>query len=43
MKTKFYEKYVAPDLEVVSISVEAGFEVSSNMEDPWEDSTEEWG
>jgi hypothetical protein len=43
MKTKFYEEYEAPNIEIIAIAVEAGFEASSDMEDPWEDDTEMWG
>lgn len=32
MKTKFFENYLAPDAEVVTVAVEHGFNGSSNLE-----------
>ena len=42
MDTKFYFPYLAPDVEVVTISVEAGFSASSNIEDPEIGDEQEW-
>ena len=41
MGKKFYLPYLAPDVEVVTIAVEQGFSVSSNVEDPFEDTEQE--
>lgn len=43
MTTHFHNEYIAPDIEVVDIAVEAGFESSSIVEDPEEDDVEMWG
>ena len=40
MDSKFYFPYLAPDVEVLSIAVEAGF--ANSMEDPYEDAEQEW-
>ena len=42
MNSKFYFSYLAPDVEVVEIIVEAGFTASSNVEDPYEDAEQGW-
>lgn len=44
MNKKFYAYYLAPEVEVVEAVVEAGFQTSNpNVEDPFEDSTQDWG
>ena len=40
MDSKFFYPYLAPDVEVLSIAVEAGF--ANSMEDPYEDAEQEW-
>ena len=40
MDSKFYLPYLAPDVEVVTIAVEAGF--ASSMEDPNENPEQPW-
>ena len=42
VSSKFYDYYLAPDIEVVKILVEAGFQTSSNIEDPVEDNFQNW-
>lgn len=42
METKFYDGYLAPVAEVVDVVVERGFAASSNVEDPIEDSEQDW-
>ncbi len=42
MSQKFYKFYLAPAVEVIEISVELGFQGSSNVEDPKEDETLGW-
>ena len=42
MDSKFYFPYLAPDVEVVTVVVEAGFTASSNVEDPYEDAEQGW-
>ena len=37
MKKSIFEEYVAPELEVISTVVEAGFEISSGIADAEED------
>ena len=37
MKKTIFEEYVAPELEVISTIVEAGFEISSGIADAEED------
>ena len=39
MKKQFYfeQEYVAPELEVISMSVEAGFSLSTGIEDAYEE------
>ena len=39
MKTKnlFEQEYVAPELEVISMTVEAGFELSTGIADAYEE------
>jgi hypothetical protein len=37
MKKTIFEEYVAPDFEVISTIVEAGFELSSGFSDAEED------
>ena len=41
MNTKFYESYLAPEVEIVEAVVEAGFQ-ESNLEDPIVDETQSW-
>ena len=40
IKKSIFEEYVAPEMEVISAVVEAGFELSSVIDDAPED---EWG
>jgi hypothetical protein len=40
MDTKFYLPYLAPDVEVVLIAVEAGY--ANSMEDPNENPEQDW-
>ena len=40
MNSKFYLPYLAPDVEVVTIAVEAGF--ANSMEDPDENPEQPW-
>ena len=42
MNSKFYFSYLAPDVEVVEIIVEAGFTASSNVEDPTIGDEQDW-
>lgn len=39
---KNWELYAAPEIEIVDIAVEHGFEASSMIEDPVENPTQEW-
>jgi hypothetical protein len=42
MNSKFFDYYLKPTIEVVEVIVEAGFNVSSNIEDPLENPTQNW-
>lgn len=42
MNSKVYDYYLKPNIEVLEVFVEAGLEVSSNIEDPLENSTLDW-
>ena len=42
MDTKFYFPYLAPNVEVITIAVEQGFAVSSNVEDPTIGNEQDW-
>ena len=37
VKKSFFEEYTAPEMEVISTVVEAGFELSSGIDDAEED------
>ena len=42
MDKKLSFSYLAPDVEVVTITVEQGFAASSNVEDPSENPEQDW-
>jgi hypothetical protein len=42
MKTNHQWGYLTPEIEVVEVAIEMGFEGSSNVEDPMEDPTQRW-
>lgn len=42
MLNELINSYLAPEIEVVEVIVEAGFQNSSNVEDPVENETQGW-
>ena len=42
MKTNQLWGYLVPEIEVVEVTIEAGFSATSNVEDPTEKPTQGW-